>query len=73
MNRDILKGKWNEIKGDLKKKWGNLTDDDWTRISGDRDKLIGTLQQRYGRSKEEMGREIDEFFEDWERRNRKVS
>ena len=73
MNRDILKGKWNEMKGDLKRKWGNLTDDDWTRISGDRDKLIGILQQRYGRSKEETTREVDTFFDDWAERNRKVS
>jgi uncharacterized protein YjbJ (UPF0337 family) len=73
MNKDILKGKWNEMKGELKVKWANLTDDDWTRISGDRDKLIGMLQQRYGRSKDEMSREVDEFFDDWERRNRKVS
>jgi len=73
MNKDILKGKWNEMKGELKVKWANLTDDDWTRISGDRDKLIGMLQQRYGRSKDETSREVDEFFDDWERRNRKVS
>ena len=73
MNRDILKGKWNEIKGDLKMKWGNLTDDDWSYISGDREKLIGTLQQRYGRAKEQVTREVDMFFDDWEKRHRKAS
>jgi uncharacterized protein YjbJ (UPF0337 family) len=73
MNKDILKGKWNEMKGDLKHKWANVTDDDWMRISGDRDKLIGTLQQRYGRSKEEITKEVDMFFNEWEQRHRKVS
>jgi uncharacterized protein YjbJ (UPF0337 family) len=73
MNRDILKGRWSEMKGDLKRKYGNVTDDEWMRISGDRDKLIGMLQQRYGRSKEEITREVDTFFDDWEERNRKVS
>ena len=73
MNQDILKGKWNEMKGELKRKWGNLTDDDWMRISGDRDKLIGILQQRYGRTKEEVTREVAEFLTDQETKQRKVS
>jgi uncharacterized protein YjbJ (UPF0337 family) len=73
MNPDILKGKWNQIIGDLKVKWGNLTDDDWTRINGDREKLIGVLQERYGRSRDEIHREVDEFFRDYEIRQRRVS
>jgi uncharacterized protein YjbJ (UPF0337 family) len=73
MNREILRGKWNEMKGDLKSKWGNLTDDDFTRINGDRDKLIGILQQRYGRHKDEITREVDTFLTQYETTHRKVS
>ena len=62
MNTDILKGKWNQLKGDLKTKWGNLTDDDWTAISGDKDKLIGKIQERYGHSRDAAAREVDEFL-----------
>lgn len=48
MNNDIIKGKWAQFKGDVKEKWGDLTDDDLTQIDGQRDKLAGKLQERYG-------------------------
>ncbi len=59
MNSTTMKGKWNQMKGDAKKKWGNLTDDDLQQIEGDRDKLVGKIQERYGKSKEEAEREVD--------------
>jgi uncharacterized protein YjbJ (UPF0337 family) len=59
MNQTSIKGKWNQMKGDAKKKWGNLTDDDLRQIEGDRDKLVGKIQERYGKSKEEAEREVD--------------
>ena len=59
MNQTTMKGKWNQMKGDAKKKWGNLTDDDLQQIEGDRDKLVGKIQERYGKSKEEAEREVD--------------
>lgn len=61
MNRDILKGKWMQIRGDVKNKWGKLTDDDLSMIDGDRDKLIGRLQERYGYSREQAEREVKQF------------
>ncbi len=61
MNKDILKGKWMQIRGDVKKNWGKLTDDDLTQIDGDRDKLIGRLQERYGYSREKAEHEVDRF------------
>jgi len=61
MNKDEIKGKFNELKGDFKKKWGELTDDDWKQISGSKDKLKGILQQKYGRSKEQAERELNDF------------
>jgi len=73
MNTDEIKGKFKELKGDFKKKWGELTDDEWTQVSGDKDKLLGILQQRYGRSKEQAQREVDEFWKEHENPERKVS
>lgn len=63
MNKDILKGKWNEIKGKVKQQWGKLTDDDITQLNGSYDELLGTLQKRYGYQKEQAQREITTFLE----------
>src|SRR5206468_6739821 len=71
MNSNEIRGKFNELKGDFKMKWGELTDDDWTQISGSKDKLLGVLQQKYGRTKEQAQREIDDFWN--ENQERKVS
>ena len=48
MNEDILKGKWQEIKGTIKEKWGKLTDNDLREIEGRGEKLLGLLQKKYG-------------------------
>jgi uncharacterized protein YjbJ (UPF0337 family) len=56
-----LKGNWNEIKGKLKQKYAQLTDDDLTFAEGKEEELLGRLQQRLGKSKEEVRREIEEF------------
>jgi uncharacterized protein YjbJ (UPF0337 family) len=55
-----VKGNWNEIKGKLKQKYAQLTDDDLTFTEGKEDELLGRLQKRLGRSKEELRREIGE-------------
>ena len=62
MNEDILKGKWHEIKGDVKKTWGKLTDDDMMVINGESEKLLGILQTKYGYQKEEAQKEFDRFI-----------
>jgi uncharacterized protein YjbJ (UPF0337 family) len=67
MNKDILQGKWRQMRGELKKWWGNLTDDDLDRIEGDRDKLIGLLQEKYGYSREKAEEEIGRRFDAYER------
>jgi uncharacterized protein YjbJ (UPF0337 family) len=54
-----LKGNWNEIKGKLKQKYAQLTDDDLTFAEGKEDELLGRLQQRLGKTKEEIRREIE--------------
>jgi uncharacterized protein YjbJ (UPF0337 family) len=61
MDINEVKGKMKELKGDFKKKWGELTDDEWTQIGGSKDKLMGILQQKYGRTKEQAEREFEEF------------
>ena len=48
MNEDILKGKWQEIKGRVKEKWGKLTDNNLSEIEGKGEKLLGLLQKKYG-------------------------
>ena len=64
MNEDILKGKWKEIKGRVKEKWGNLTDDDVTRVEGKTEKLVGILQVKYGYSKDKAQEEYNKFMDD---------
>ena len=61
MNEDILKGKWRQIKGEVKSRWGKLTDDDMDRVEGDAEKLIGKVQERYGYQRDEAQREVDDF------------
>lgn len=62
MNWDIVKGKWAQFKGEARKQWGKLTDDDWDTFNGDREKLSGKLQENYGWAKQDAENSIDEFF-----------
>jgi uncharacterized protein YjbJ (UPF0337 family) len=61
MNWNLIEGKWKQMKGQLREKWGNLTDDDLEMIAGKRDQLIGRLEVRYGIAKEEAAKQVDEF------------
>jgi uncharacterized protein YjbJ (UPF0337 family) len=61
MNWDQVEGKWKQYSGKAKEKWGKLTDDDLTVIHGQRDQLIGKIQERYGIVKEEAEKQVDEF------------
>jgi uncharacterized protein YjbJ (UPF0337 family) len=54
MNKLQIKGSWNEIKGKLKQQFGNLTDDDLTFTEGKEDELLGRLQKKLGKSREEL-------------------
>jgi uncharacterized protein YjbJ (UPF0337 family) len=67
MNADILKGKWKQIQGEAKKWWGDLTDDELTRVDGEQDKLVGLLQEKYGYSREKAEAEIDQRLTAYER------
>jgi len=62
MNADILKGQWKEIKGEVKQKWGKLTDDEFAEGEGKEGRLLGLLQKRYGYAKEKANQEFKEFI-----------
>ena len=59
MNWDQIEGKWKQMKGDLRQKWGKLTDSDMEYIAGNKDKFLGRMQERYGYSKEQAQQELD--------------
>ena len=61
-NKDMMQGKWHELKGQVKQQWGKLTDDDLTRLSGKREELTGVLQQRYGYGKAQAELEINSWL-----------
>jgi uncharacterized protein YjbJ (UPF0337 family) len=63
MNETVMKGKWHQVKGSVKKHWGRLTDDDIKMFLGEGEQLVGRLQERYGYSKERAEREVSDFIE----------
>ena len=63
MNRDALMGKWKQIRGEIKQQWGKLTDDELDQIEGSYDILVGKIQEKYGQSREEVERSLDEMLE----------
>ena len=72
MNTDILEGKWKQIRGEIRETWGELTDDELDQIAGKRDKLAGMLQEKYGWSRDEAERQIDDFLRNYEVTDRSV-
>jgi uncharacterized protein YjbJ (UPF0337 family) len=61
MNWDQAKGKWKQMKGSVKTQWGRLTDDDLEIIAGQRDLLVGKIQERYGISKDTALKQVDDW------------
>jgi uncharacterized protein YjbJ (UPF0337 family) len=61
MNSDQMKGKWKQLKGSVKERWGKLTDDDLNVIDGQTDQLVGTIQERYGIAREAAQKQVDEW------------
>lgn len=60
MNEQTLQGHWNEIKGGVKKKWGQITDDDIRTVQGDVDRLIGVIQRKTGEGREAITKFMEE-------------
>jgi uncharacterized protein YjbJ (UPF0337 family) len=61
MNWDQIEGKWKQMKGSVKQKWGKLTDDDLDVIAGKQDQLAGRIQERYGITKEEAAKQVRDW------------
>jgi len=62
MNKEIFHGKWEEVKGQLKQQWGELTDDDLLQIEGSHDQVYGILEQRYGYTKEKASEMLNKLI-----------
>jgi uncharacterized protein YjbJ (UPF0337 family) len=66
MNKDIVEGKWKQMRGEAKSWWGKLTDDDLDRAAGKFEVLTGMLQEKYGYSRERAAKEIDKRVTEFE-------
>lgn len=62
MNWDQVEGNWKIMKGKVKEKWGDLTDDELDKAAGNRDQLEGHIQHKYGKTKEQAKQEVDDFL-----------
>ena len=62
MNWDTIKGNWQQLKGEARVKWGKITDNDWEVLAGNKDKLVGKIQEQYGIAKDEAERQVDDHF-----------
>ena len=65
MNQDIFAGQWKQMRGELKSWWGKLADDDFDRIGGQKDKLIGVVQEKYGYAREKAQQEVERRFKEY--------
>jgi uncharacterized protein YjbJ (UPF0337 family) len=65
VNKDVFAGQWKQMRGELKTWWGKLADDDLDKIGGQKDKLIGLLQERYGYARGDAEKEVERRFEEY--------
>ncbi len=63
MNEDVLKGQWKQLQGRVRRQWGKLTDDDVALIKGDRDILLGKIQEHSGRTRAEAMKDLDTWLQ----------
>ena len=63
MDWNRVEGNWMQVKGQVKEKWGKLTDDDLTQINGRRDQLEGKIQERYGVAKDQVKKDVDAWYD----------
>lgn len=64
MDWNQVKGNWNQVKGNVRANWGKLTDDELEQIAGNRDVLIGRIQEKYGIAKDAAEKQV----KDWEKK-----
>ena len=70
MNTDIIAGKWKEIKGKVRNKWGNFTEDEINQMQGTQEELEGALQKKYGYAKDEAIRQVRSFMDEYDREDK---
>jgi uncharacterized protein YjbJ (UPF0337 family) len=63
MNTDTFKGQWKQFQGELKRQWGQFTDDDLMQIEGNYDKFVGKVQERYGEKKDDVVGWADRWYQ----------
>jgi uncharacterized protein YjbJ (UPF0337 family) len=63
MNEDVLKGRWMQLKGKIRERWGKLTDDDVAQVQGSGERLLGKIREHYGRTREQAEAELSEWLE----------
>jgi uncharacterized protein YjbJ (UPF0337 family) len=68
MNTDTFEGQWRQMRGDLRSWWGKLSESDFEKIAGRKDRLIGMLQEKYGHTREAAQQEVDRRFREYEER-----
>jgi uncharacterized protein YjbJ (UPF0337 family) len=66
MNEDVFAGQWKQMRGELKSWWGKLADDDLDRIGGQKDKLIGLVQEKYGYARDYAEQEVERRFKEYD-------
>ena len=64
MNKDIFEGKWKQMRGQVRERWGKLTDDELEQAGGKADQVIALLQQKYGYSREQAEQEFDRLLKE---------
>lgn len=70
MNTDTFEGQWRQMRGELRSWWGKLSDNDFEKIAGKKDRLIGILQEKYGYTREAAQQEMDRRFREYDERTR---
>ncbi len=65
--KDMAQGTWNQMKGNMHKWWGKITDDDWEETKGNKDAILGKLQQRYGYTRMQAEDEYNRRMSEYER------
>lgn len=63
MSNTNMEANWKILKGKVKTQWGKLTDDELDEINGRREELVGTLQKKYGKKRDEIEKEVSSFFD----------
>jgi uncharacterized protein YjbJ (UPF0337 family) len=68
MNDKIMQGNWQQLKGEIRQQWGKLTDNDVAQVKGSAEKLIGTLQERYGMARSKAADDVSAFLNQMEKK-----